>query len=80
MNISWIKDKNEESFSLFKNLGMNVYEIEDLENVDDKIEELINNNCKTIVLSNNIASFSGDIITRYKKDKNINIIITPNKK
>ena len=80
MSISWIKDRQEDSFSLFKNLGMRVYEIDDLEKVDDKIKELLDKNCKTIVLSNKVASFSGDIITKYKKDDNIRIIITPNRR
>lgn len=79
MNISWIKYKEEDNFKLFKNLGMNVYEIEDLERVDDKIKELVDNECKTIVLSNKVAAFSGDIITKYSNDNNVNIIITPNK-
>ena len=68
MKISWIKTKNDtESFKIFQNLGFNVYSLEDPENTDKKIDELIKNNCKTIILSNEIASFSNDIITKYKK-------------
>ena len=77
LNISWIKHKEENNFKFFKNIGMNVFEIEDLERIDDKIKELVNNNCKTIILSNKAAAFSGDIITKYKNNKNINIIIAP---
>ena len=80
LSISWIKHKDENNFKIFKNLGMNVCEIDDLEKVDDKIRELVDNNFKTIVVSNKVASFSEDIITKYNKDNNIRIIIMPNKK
>ena len=80
MRISWIKYKNDnQSFRIFKNLGLDVIELEDLEKVDEKIKELINNNFNTIVLSNEVASFSQDIVKKYNKSENINIIITPNK-
>ncbi len=76
MKISWIKTKNDtESFKIFQNLGFNVYSLEDPENTDKKIDELIKNNCKTIILSNEIASFSNDIITKYKKQDDVSIII-----
>ena len=76
MKISWIKTKNDtESFKIFQNLGFNVYSLEDAENTDKKINELIKNNCKTIILSNEIASFSNDIITKYKKQDDVSIII-----
>lgn len=80
MKISWVKSKEDDSFKFFKNLGMDVYDIEDLERVDDKLKELVDNNYKTIILSNEVASFSEDIITKYKKSDDIRIIITPNKK
>lgn len=80
MRISWIKYKGDnQSFRIFKNLGLDVVELEDLEKTDDKIKELIDNNFNTIVLSNEVACFSGDIIKKYGKDKNVNIIITPSK-
>lgn len=76
MKISWIKSKEDtQSFKMFKNLGFDVYDVEDLETVDKKINELVNENCKTIVLTNEIASFSEDIITKYNKSKDISIII-----
>lgn len=80
MKISWVKSKEDDSFKFFKNLGMDVYDIEDLERVDDKLKELVDNNYKTIILSNEVASFSEDIMTKYKKSDDIRIIITPNKK
>ena len=77
MRISWIKyieDKN--NFGVFKGLGFPVYELEDLEKTDQVIKELIDNNFKTIILTNEVASFSQDIIKKYGKEDEINIIIT----
>lgn len=80
MKISWIKYKEDDSFKLFKNLGMDVYDIDDFDMIDNKLKELVDSNYKTIVLSNQVASFSEDIIKKYKKSDDISIIITPNKK
>lgn len=80
LKISWLKTKNDtESFKIFQNLGFDVYNLEEPENTDEKIRELIENNCKTIVLSNEIASFSKDIITKYNKQDDISIIIASGK-
>ena len=80
MNISWLKTKNDnKSFRIFENLGFKVYNLEEPEETDKKIAELINNNCKTIILSNEIASFSEDIITKYRKMDDISIIIMAGK-
>ena len=81
MKISWLKTKSDDdSFKIFKNLGFNVYSIEEPEDTDRKIQELINNKCKTIILSNEIAAFSKDIITKYGKRDDISIIIASRKK
>ena len=78
MAISWVKfSKDNKSFKVFKNLGMDVYEIDDLEKTDEKIRELVEQKYNTIVLSNEVASFSEDVIKKYSKAKNINIIIAP---
>ena len=78
MAISWIKSsKDKKSFKIFKNLGMDVYEIDDLEKTDAKIKELVEHEYDTIVISNEVASFSGDIIKKYSKTEDINIIIAP---
>lgn len=78
MKVSAIKGKNDEnSFKLFKNLGMNVFEIEDYDKVDEAINSLINNDYKTIFISGELAGFSEDIIKKYDKKDNINIIIAP---
>ena len=77
MKVSWIKTKNDEkSFKILQNLGFDVYALEEPETTDKKIEELINNDCKIIILSNEIASFSNDIITKYNKQDDISIIIS----
>ena len=69
MKVSWIKTKDDEkSFKVFQNLGF--------EETDKKIEELINDDCKIIILSNEIAAFSSDIITKYNKQDDISIIIS----
>ena len=59
---------------------MDVYDIDDFDMIDNKLKELVDNNYKTIVLSNQVASFSEDIIKKYKKSDDISIIIAPNKK
>lgn len=58
---------------------MDVYEIEDLDETDKKIEELVDKKYSTIVISNELANFSEDIIKKYTKKENINIIIAPGK-
>jgi len=43
------------------------------------MQELASQNYNMIVLSNEIAGFSEDIIKKYQKNKDINIIISPRK-
>ena len=80
MKISCIKAKDDEnSFRFWKTIGTKVVEIEDLEQVDHKIGELIKNNYDTIILANEVASFSEDIIKKYNKDRSVSIIIAKDK-
>lgn len=80
MKISWLKTKNDDkSFKIFENLGFNVYSIDEPEETDKKIQELVDEECKTIILSNEIASFSKDIITKYNKKDDVSIIIASGK-
>lgn len=80
MGISWLKySKDKKSFKIFKAFGMDVFEIEDLDKTDEKIEDLIKQNYNTIIISNEVANFSEDIIKKYSKKDNINIIIAPGK-
>ncbi len=80
MKISWLKLKDDNnSFRIFKNIGFDVYDVEDVEDTDKRIQELVNNHYKTIVLTNELAGFSEDIIKRYNKSQNVNIIIANSK-
>lgn len=78
--ISFIKYKNDlKRFKVLKAFGANVIELEHPDDVDKKIQELYKNNCKNIILSNEIANFSEDVIKKYKSSENISIIIAPRK-
>ncbi len=80
MKISWIKTKNDkDSFKIFENLGFNVIRIDEPDDTDTKIKELIDNDCKTIILSKEISFFSNDIITKYNKQDDVSIIIASGK-
>ena len=75
MKISFIK--YEKDYQIPKLLGMNIEEIKEPEEIDNKIEELKKQKYTTIVIPNELASFSQDIINKYKYDNKLNIIITP---
>ena len=78
MKISWIKyEKDNKDFRIAERLGMDVYRIERPEEVDDKMQELVKKHYDTIVISNEVAGFSEDIIKKYQNKKNVNIIISP---
>lgn len=80
MKISWIKQENDNrNFITAERLGMDVYKLENPEEIDEKIKKLINEDYKTIILSNDVAGFSSDIITKYKNNNDINIIISSRK-
>ena len=59
---------------------MDVYELDDLERTDEKIKELVEKKYSTIVISNEVASFSQDIVKKYNKSNEVNIIIVAGKK
>lgn len=76
MKISWIKyEKDENSFKIPEALGFDVFKLSDPEETDAKIKELVRRDYRMVVVSNEIASFSEDIIKKYNRDKNISIII-----
>ena len=76
IKISWIKyEKDNNSFKIPEALGFDVYRLKDPEQTDEKLKELMNQDYKMIVVSNEIAGFSEDIIKKYNRDKNVNIII-----
>lgn len=80
MKISFIKYGKQENFFIPKLLGMNVAEIREPEEIDEKIDELKKQDYTTIIITNELASFSDKIINKYKYDNSLNIIITPTKK
>lgn len=81
MKISWIKgEKDNHNFAIAERLGMEVHRLNNPEEVDKTMEELVKNNCHTIVLSNEIAGFSEDIIKKYQNSKDTHIIISPRRK
>ena len=80
MKISWIKyEKDKKSFRLPQALGFDVFSLQDLEKTDETMKNLIKQNYDTIILSNDVAGFSEDIIKKYKNDKNIKIVISLDK-
>ena len=80
MKAIWIKRKNDnKNFKIQEKIGLKVINLENPEAIDEKIKELIKNNYKTIFLSNEIASFSEDIIKKYNNSDDINIIISKRK-
>lgn len=78
--ISWIKyDKDNINFRLPETLGFDVFKLKNPEETDNKIDELIRKKYSTIFITDEIASFSSNLIKKYSKDKNIKIIIAKNK-
>lgn len=76
MKIGIIKTKTDTRFQYLKVFGANIIELDDPEKIDDTIKKLHQDNYSTILISNEIASFSSDIIRKYNKKENINIIIS----
>lgn len=80
MKITLLKSEyDKDSFKILENMGMEIYKINDLEKTDDAIKNLIKNDCRTIIMTNEVASFSESIIKRYNKTNYIKIIIAPPK-
>ena len=80
MRISWIKyEKDNRNFRIPEALGFDVFKLQDLEQTDGMIKDLIKQNYDTIIVSNDVAGFSEDIIKRYQKDKEIKIVISLDK-
>ena len=80
MSITWLKGCNDKkSFKVFESFGADVQKIDDLEKTDEKIRDLIRHNCNTIIMTNEVASFSESIIKKYGKRDDIKIVIAPPK-
>lgn len=81
MKISFLKYyKDKDSFNMLKKIGMNVIEVREPEQIDSIIENLKQEKYTSIVIQDELASFSEDIISKYQNDNNFNIIIIPNNK
>ena len=79
MKISFVKYEKESNYKIPKLLGMKVEEIQEPEEIDKTIKNLKKEKYTTIVIPNELASFSQDIISKYKYDPTLNIVIVPSK-
>ena len=79
MKISFVKYEKASNYQIPKLLGMKVEEIQEPEEIDETIKNLKKEKYTTIVISNELASFSQDIISKYKYDPTLNIVIVPSK-
>ena len=79
MKISFIKYGEQNKYPIANLFGMDIEEIKEPEQIDQKIEELKQANYTTVVIQNELASFSENIVSKYKYEKNFNIIIMPTK-
>lgn len=80
MKTVFIQYKNDsKQYRLPHILGIEINKIEEPEKIDSKIDELKSKEYTTIIIPNELASFSEKITNQYKYDPNINIIITPTK-
>lgn len=78
MKISILKSSTDnKSFKFFEVLGAEICKIDDLDKTDDKIKELIREDYRTIIMTNEVASFSESIIKKYKNMSDIKIVIYP---
>ena len=78
MKVSFIKFKEDKDrYKIAKMVGMDVFELDSPEDIDKQIQELEKKDYRTIFIPNSLASFSDDIINKYKYNENLKIIITP---
>lgn len=80
MQMAWIKyEKDTKSFQIPETLGLPVFKLQDLEQTDEQMEHLLKQNYDTIILSNEVAAFSENIVKKYGKKEGVKIVITPSK-
>lgn len=80
MKISFIKyEKDNRNYKIPQLLGINLVKIKEPEELDNTIEMLRKQNYNTIIIPNELASFSEKITKKYKYDEKLKIIITPTK-
>lgn len=73
----YIKQKKDKGkIFLNESFGVKVIEIDNIEDIDKALEEIEKKGKSTVFISNEMASFSNNIIKKYEKDQNIRIIIS----
>ena len=78
MKVSFIKFKDDKNrYKFAKMVGMDVFELDSPDDIDKQIEELESQDYRTIFIPNSLASFSNDIVNKYRNSENLKIIITP---
>jgi vacuolar-type H+-ATPase subunit F/Vma7 len=78
MKVSFIKFKDDKDrYKIAKMVGMDVFELDSPEDVDKQIQELEKQNYRTIFIPDSLASFSDEIVSKYKYNDSLKIIITP---
>lgn len=60
-------ESDKKSFNFVKMFGADIINLQEAEDIDKKIEELVNNSNKQIVISNELSFFSQDIVKKYKR-------------
>ena len=76
MKVTWIQyAKDANRFRIPKLLGFHVQKLHDVEKMDAILQECIENGYETIILTDEMASFSEDIIKKYQEEKQIHIVI-----
>lgn len=76
VKVAWVKQQTDKkNFRLQENMGWEILKIQDVEETDQKLEELIQKQYDTIIISNELSYFSEDIIRKYQKKDDVNIII-----
>ena len=71
VKVAWVKQQTDKkNFRLQENMGWEVLKIQDVEETDQKLEELIQKQYDTIIISNELSYFSEDIIRKYQKGIN----------
>ncbi len=81
MNFLFIRTKKDTtSFHVLQAMGAKIFEIDDLEKIDEVISKSVENNYKTFFLSSEVAGASQDITKKYKRNPDIRIFIAPSKR
>ena len=78
MKLSWIKlAEDDQNFKVPEKLGMHIEYLKAPEQIDEKLAELLKEEYDTIMITNELAGFSEDLIKKYYEDETVKIIISP---